>query len=654
MSRPACVDVPALPLQLLLRRHPEWRERPAAVTSGDSAGRSSKSGARDPIVWVNRRAVRQGVRPGMTPAAAAAVCPDLRIGRILPAEIEAATSELAERLYRWSPVVESATALRPSLAGFGAVGSFWLRASGLSTLFGPLPDWVESVRNDLAALGFRSSVAVGFSRFGAFAAARARFGARIFEDPAEEREAAGQAPLVRFGLSDRTLTGLEQLGIRSLRDILRLSGKGLGDRYGEEARQLHRLASGEIEVLASCVFRPDPPLERRARFDPPETESERLLFSVKRLLDEILDELRREGLAVLDLSYEMRREDGRVTAASVLPTAPSLDGLRLLSLLRLRLEADSRAARSAPESLAMESIAPESIAPESIAPESIAPESIAPESIAPESIAMESIAMESSAMESSDGSAGESAEESPGVTAFVLRARAGLAASEPQNRFAFGGSDPGAHGNTVRRDRKQGAEALASIRAEFGEGSLVRIETREAHLPRARFRCEPISPAAAAIAPPVAPPASFLAGTVRSRPPEESPGFATSAPDLPEAGDLPIETFPSAPPSRRRPTLVRRIYDRPLPLPRSTGRPSRIGRESRDRNDPETWLLRTTERGPIRSFAGPYRIDGGWWRRLSGRPFARDYYFVRLQRGEVCWIFYDRERRSWFLEGRVE
>ena len=630
MSRPACVDVPALPLQLLLRRHPEWRERPAAVTSGDSAGRSSKSGARDPIVWVNRRAVRQGVRPGMTPAAAAAVCPDLRLGRVLPAEIEAATSELAERLYRWSPVVESATALRPSLAGFGAVGSFWLRASGLSTLFGPLPDWVESVRNDLAALGFRSSVAVGFSRFGAFAAARARFGARIFEDPAEEREAAGQAPLVRFGLSDRTLTGLEQLGIRSLRDLLRLSGKGLGDRYGEEARQLHRLASGEIEVLASCVFRPDPPLERRARFDPPETESERLLFSVKRLLDEILDELRREGLAVLDLSYEMRREDGRVTAASVLPTAPSLDGLRLLSLLRLRLEADSRAARSTPESIAPESIAQESIAPESIA------------------------------LGSSDGSAGESAEESPGVTAFVLRARAGLAASEPQNRFAFGGSDPGTRGNTVRRDRKQGAEALASIRAEFGEGSLVRIETREAHLPRARFRCEPISPAAALIAPlvapPVAPPASFLAGTVRSRPSEESPGFATSAPDLPEAGDLPIETFPSPSPSRRRPTLVRRIYDRPLPLPlpRSTGRPSRIGRESRDRNDPETWLLRTTERGPIRSFAGPYRIDGGWWRRLSGRPFARDYYFVRLQRGEVCWIFYDRERRSWFLEGRVE
>lgn len=612
MSRPACVDVPALPLQLLLRRQPEWRERPAAVTSGDSAGSSSGSGARAPIVWVNRQAVRQGVRPGMTPATAAAVCPDLRLGRVLPAEIEAAISELAERLYRWSPVVESAAALRPSLAGFGAAGSFWLRASGLSTLFGPIPDWVESVRNDLAALGFRSSVAVGFSRFGAFAAARARFGAQIFEDPTEEREAAGQAPLVRFGLSDRTLSGLEQLGIRRLRDLLRLSGRGLGDRYGEEARQLHRLASGEIEVLASCVFRPDPPLERRALFDPPETESERLLFSVKRLLDEILDELRREGLAILDLSYEMRRENGRTTAASVLPTAPSLDGLRLLSLLRLRLEADSLAEKQTREATG----------------------------------------------------------ESSGVTAFVLRARAGLAVSEPQELLAFGGANPGDRGNALRRDRKQAAEALASVRAEFGEGSLVRIESREAHLPRARFRCEPISPAAALFAPPASRPASPAAATVRFRPPEESPAPAASAPDPPEAGRLPIETIPSPSPStsRGRPTLVRRIYDRPLPLPHPTGRPSRTGNgrtgyertgygnrdRNSDRNDPETWLLRAAERGPVRNFAGPYRVSGGWWRRLSGRPLARDYYFVRLQRGEVCWIFYDRERRSWFLEGRVE
>ena len=145
-----------------------------------------------------------------------------------------------------------------------------------------------------------------------------------------------------------------------------------------------------------------------------------------------------------------------------------------------------------------------------------------------------------------------------------------------------------------------------------------------------------------------------------------APVSAPSAPDLPEAGDLPIATIPSPSPSpsRRRPTFVRRVYD--LPLPRSTGRPSRVGSGNRDRNsdrnDPGTRLLRTAERGPIRRFAGPCRSDGGWWRRLSGRPLARDGSFVRRRRDEVCRVFHDPERRSRFLarffvrfpEGRVE
>ena len=32
-ERLACVDVPALPLQLLLRRYPDWCGRPAAVVA---------------------------------------------------------------------------------------------------------------------------------------------------------------------------------------------------------------------------------------------------------------------------------------------------------------------------------------------------------------------------------------------------------------------------------------------------------------------------------------------------------------------------------------------------------------------------------------------------------------------------------------------
>ena len=35
MGRTACVDLPDLPLQLLLREHPDWRKTPVAVVADD-------------------------------------------------------------------------------------------------------------------------------------------------------------------------------------------------------------------------------------------------------------------------------------------------------------------------------------------------------------------------------------------------------------------------------------------------------------------------------------------------------------------------------------------------------------------------------------------------------------------------------------------
>jgi protein ImuB len=35
MDRTACVDIRALPLQLLLRAHPDWREKPVVVVDRD-------------------------------------------------------------------------------------------------------------------------------------------------------------------------------------------------------------------------------------------------------------------------------------------------------------------------------------------------------------------------------------------------------------------------------------------------------------------------------------------------------------------------------------------------------------------------------------------------------------------------------------------
>jgi protein ImuB len=47
---------------------------------------------------------------------------------------------------------------------------------------------------------------------------------------------------------------------------------------------------------------------------------------------------------------------------------------------------------------------------------------------------------------------------------------------------------------------------------------------------------------------------------------------------------------------------------------------------------------------------GPYIVSGGWW----GGGVHREYHYVKMKAGGIYWAFYDRRRRQWFLEGRVE
>ncbi|MGH2670295.1 MAG: DNA polymerase Y family protein, partial [bacterium] len=71
-------------------------------------------------------------------------------------------------------------------------------------------------------------------------------------------------------------------------------------------------------------------------------------------------------------------------------------------------------------------------------------------------------------------------------------------------------------------------------------------------------------------------------------------------------------------------SLVRRIFARPVPL-RPPHRPSV-------------------------KLHGPHIVSGGWWVQET----QRDYYFAETRHGELLWVFYEPNRRQWFLHGKVE
>ncbi|MFN7975154.1 MAG: hypothetical protein U0166_22845 [Acidobacteriota bacterium] len=141
------------------------------------------------------------------------------------------------------------------------------------------------------------------------------------------------------------------------------------------------------------------------------------------------------------------------------------------------------------------------------------------------------------------------------------------------------------------RDARAADEALARVRAELGDDAVVRARLVEAHLPEVRFRWERCKRVV-----PARPSAASAAG------------------------------------------LVRRIQDRPTALAPCP------------KHAPDGWLLRGVDHGSVERFVGPYIVSGGWW--VS--PVHREYHYAVMRSGDIYWVYYDKERRQWFLHGQVE
>ena len=136
MERTACVDLPEFPLQLLLRRHPEWRRYPVVVVDRDKP-----TGL---IEWANEHARAHRIVPGMRYASGLALSRQLRGDVVSRSEIDCETNLILERLWLYSPRVE------PSRA---EPGIFWMDASGMRHLYESLGVWAKSVTRGLRDAG---------------------------------------------------------------------------------------------------------------------------------------------------------------------------------------------------------------------------------------------------------------------------------------------------------------------------------------------------------------------------------------------------------------------------------------------------------------------------------------------------------------------
>lgn len=412
MVRMACVDLPAFPLQLLLKRHPEWHDRPAAVVDEDRP--------QGVLLWVNERARAGRVLPGMRYAGALSLARDLRAGVISAAEIKTEVESLTKRLRFFSPEVECAR---------DEPGTFWLGAAGLGLLHPEFPGWAELIRNDLRQVGYEGRVAVGFSRFGCYAAARSGVEIAVFGDLEEERAAVRRIPIDRIACAADVRDTLARLGIFELGGFLDLPPAGIRRRFGETAFALHSRARGEAWAPLDPEI-PEEPHERNIVLDHPETDATRLLHAIEGDLGALLQRLSERDRALCGLaieitfdrpappnggtaSFEGTADGTRRRIETLRPATPTRDIGLLLNLLRLRLE---------------------------------------------------SIVFPSGAVD--------------------VRLEAEFVEARPEQMALF----PEQH----RRDLEAANRALARVRAEFGDGAVCATRLVEAHLPEAGVVLEPI------------------------------------------------------------------------------------------------------------------------------------------------------------------
>lgn len=495
----ACVNLPAFPLQCVLRDHPDWKEDPVVVVENDRP--TSR------ILWANRAARALRITYGTRFSQAQSLASRLKAQVVTSERIQAASESIFRNLLLDSPAVEP-VAKWP--------GFFWIDPNGLTNLYGPPTSWVGRVGTRLTEDAWVPAIVVGWERHHAFVISRSRTGPHVLPNREAERSLAFATPLTHLDLPSSLRDPLRKLDVRTVGEFARLPLEGLRVRWGAAAGELHELVTGRAWQPFHPQL-PPVPAETTVPVDPPDDDHNRLLFGLKGPLHALASERekRSEGIVAVELTF--RLDHAPAHTERIETAEPTLDVLRLLDLIRLRLAGLDLAAPVEEMHLRL-------------------------------------------------------------ATREVHPAQLALLKAKP------------------KRDPIAAANALARVRAAFGDESLRRAEPASNPLPEGRFRWVPFG---------------------------ELPALEPAAGE--ESDSAAGSPFP----------LVRSLLSRPTPLPDLPA------------HERERWL---GPRGAVTHMLGPDRIATGWWK----EPARRDYYFVETKTGEVLWIFLDRVSRRWFLHGIVD
>jgi len=257
---------------------PELETNPTepAAPMNSAVGLVAGDSVRGLLLEATLCAERFGVEEGMAPAQALARCPQLH----LVAASEPSENSLARRLLNFagtlSPRVEKQ-----------AQNRLLLDLRGQS-----IPDWTRWAMEALERLrresGLEAALGIAPHKGLAWCAARRAFPVKVVDEPETFIEELTFAELEVSGALQQQL---EDWGVRTLGELLRLPRQAALERLGPEAAPLWELARDNRESLLRLESFPEP-LQLARDFEHPVETLEPVLFSLNRMIEQLASRMR--------------------------------------------------------------------------------------------------------------------------------------------------------------------------------------------------------------------------------------------------------------------------------------------------------------------------------------------------------------------------
>ncbi len=329
--RLACVFVPQLALQSVLRREPE--SRGFAVALFDNADSSARHAApqspRARVIAATEEARRGGVRIGMTGAQAGAACPTLRKVCATPADVATAQAALGDLGFAFAPRIDT---------GGIAQGRIFFEIGDLERLYPQGEAAIaQAIQARAARLGLGVRVAIASSKGLARVATRARELAVVPHGGARARAFLAHLPVAVLEEQPSDVgTALKRWGIATVGALAMLPAAEVALRLGTAGARVHRLSTG-IDDEPFVPQLPADALEEETELDYAIYEIEPLSFVLRGLIDRALARLACRSLACAGITLRLKLDPRGLDVREILIAAPTREAATLLELVRLDL-----------------------------------------------------------------------------------------------------------------------------------------------------------------------------------------------------------------------------------------------------------------------------------------------------------------------------